>query len=181
MRIIGSDASRVYLSMHHVVETLVERFGLLPHTEGGYYKETYRAAERLSANALPARFDGERSISTAIYFLLVKDNFSAFHRIKSDECWHYYAGDTLHIHILHSNGQYECISLGAAIDEGKTFQFIVPAHAWFAAECAATSSFILSGCTVAPGFDFADFEMADKNELLQDFPKHAKLINRLCR
>ncbi len=113
--------------------------------------------------------------------MLEQGDFSAFHRIKSDECWHYYAGDTLHIHILHSDGQYECISLGAAIDKGETLQFVVSAYAWFAAECAANSRFVLSGCTVAPGFDFADFEMADKNELLQAFPKHAKLINRLRR
>ncbi|SFP71500.1 cupin domain-containing protein [Parafilimonas terrae] len=158
----------------------IDHLNLLPHPEGGYYKETYRSKGLIEAGALND-FTGGRHFSTAIYYLLEQGDFSAFHRIKSDECWHYYAGDTLHIYVLHSNGHYECISLGAAIDEGETFQFIVPAYAWFAAECAATASFVLSGCTVAPGFDFADFEMADKTELLQAFPKHAELINRLCR
>ena len=153
---------------------------LLPHPEGGYYAETYRSEGIIPVTALN-NFAGERHYSTAIYYLLEQGDYSAFHRIKSDECWHYYAGDTLLIHVLHKDGQYECVQLGAAIDKGETFQFVVPANTWFAAECAANSRFVLSGCTVAPGFDFTDFEMADKQQLVKEFPSHCEVISRLCR
>ncbi len=82
---------------------------------------------------------------------------------------------------MRTNGKYECIQLGAAIDKGETFQYVVPANAWFAAECAAQSAFVLTGCTVSPGFDFTDFEMAHKQQLLQQFPDHSAVISRLCR
>lgn len=158
----------------------IRQLNLQPHPEGGYYAETYRSKGIIPATALEG-FSGGRHFSTAIYYLLRQGDFSAFHRIKSDECWHYYAGDTLHIHILHNDGRYEYVSLGTAIGKGETFQFVVPANTWFAAECAAKSSFILSGCTVAPGFDFADFEMADKASLLSAFPENKMIISRLCR
>ena len=108
-------------------------------------------------------------------------DFSAFHKIKSDECWHYYAGDTLLIHVLYNDGNYACIKLGSAIDKDEVLQFVVPANTWFAAECAKESSFVLTGCTVAPGFDFADFEMADKQTLLNTFPQHVGIISARCR
>lgn len=158
----------------------INNLQLKPHPEGGYYAETYRSKGNIPADALEA-FNGERSYSTAIYYLLEQGDFSAFHRIKSDECWHYYAGDTLNIHVLHSDENYECIQLGSAVDKGETFQFVVPTNTWFAAECAGQSSFVLTGCTVAPGFDFADFEMADKYQLAKEFPGHHDIISRLCR
>jgi predicted cupin superfamily sugar epimerase len=158
----------------------IKHLNLQPHPEGGYFKETYRAGESIASSALPGRFKGSRSFSTAIYYLLQQGHYSAFHRIKSDECWHFYAGGTLHIHIIH-NYQYSCIKLGAKIDAGETFQYVVPANAWFASEPAANSSFSLAGCTVAPGFDFLDFEMADKQNLLADFPQFSDIVSRLCR
>lgn len=158
----------------------IQHLQLQPHPEGGYYKETYRSNGNIPADALE-EFNGERSYSTAIYYLLEQGDFSAFHRIKSDECWHHYAGETLLIHVLHTDGKYECIHLGTAVDKVETFQFVVPANAWFAAECAAQSMFVLTGCTVAPGFDFADFEMADKDLLLKEFPGYGDIISRLCR
>jgi uncharacterized protein len=158
----------------------IEHLHLLPHPEGGYYAETYRSKGFIPADALQ-EFNAARSYSTAIYYLLQQGDFSAFHRIKSDECWHYYAGDTLLIHVLHNNGEHECIRLGRSIDKGETFQFVVPANTWFAAECTSNSNFVLSGCTVAPGFDFADFEMADKRQLVKEFPAHYEVISRLCR
>ena len=158
----------------------INNLQLKPHPEGGYYAETYRSKGKIPADILK-EFNGERSYSTAIYYLLEQGDLSAFHRIKSDECWHYYAGDTLLIHVLHNNGKHECIRLGASVDKGETFQFVVPANTWFAAECAEQSSFILTGCTVAPGFDFADFEMADKHQLQKEFPLQRDIISRLCR
>lgn len=158
----------------------INHLELKPHPEGGYYKETYRSEGTIPASAL-RDFNTERSYSTAIYYLLQQGDFSAFHKIKSDECWHYYAGDALLIHVLYDDGNHRCIKLGSAIDEGETFQFVIPANTWFAAECAQESVFVLTGCTVAPGFDFADFEMADQQKLMQQFPQHKNLIARLCR
>ena len=158
----------------------IQHLNLKPHPEGGYYKETYRSKQNIPAFALH-NFNAARSYSTAIYYLLEQKDFSAFHRIKSDECWHYYAGDALLIHVLNNNGSYQCIRLGSAIDKGEVLQFVVPANTWFSAECAEECFFVLTGCTVAPGFDFADFEIADKQSLLNEFPSHQQIINRLCR
>lgn len=163
------------------VKSLVEKFGLLPHPEGGYYKETYRSAESIQVNGLPQRFGAERHFSTAIYFLLEKGNFSAFHRIKSDECWHFYSGQSLHVHVIHTDGKYELARLGNDIAAGEVFQYVVPAGCWFASETAEGGDFSFVGCTVAPGFDFADFELADGQWLSTEFPQLEKLILRLCR
>lgn len=159
----------------------IDHLNLQPHPEGGFYKETYRATEQISSDALPNRFGGERSFSTAIIYLLQEGDHSLFHKIKSDECWHFYAGETLLIHIIENRGNYYCIKLGSDIAAGETLQFVVPAIAWFAAEPAPESSFSLAGCTVAPGFDFADFEIADKARLLASFPQYSAVINRLGR
>ena len=162
-----------------MIKELISQYQLLPHPEGGYYKETYRSAENIAHTALPEHFAGQRSFSTAIYFLLLKDLFSAFHRIKSDECWHFYEGNSLHVHVLHLNGNYELIRLGRNSAKGEVYQAIVPAGAWFASESMGEYSFV--GCTVAPGFDFADFELATAAKLKADFPDHALLIERLSR
>lgn len=162
-------------------EELIHHYQLLPHPEGGYYKETYRSEENIPSAALPQRFSAERSFSTAIFFLLECGNFSAFHKIKSDECWHFYAGETLLVHILHKNEQLQTVKLGSNTAAGELFQFVVPAGCWFASEPDAETEFAFTGCTVAPGFDFADFELAKEEELLSEFPAHAELIRRLCR
>ena len=141
----------------------------------------YRSAEYVPATGLPGRFDGDRSFSTAIYFLLRQGEFSAFHRIKSDECWHFYAGGCLRIHVIDLQGQYSFIRLGARLDEGEVFQAVVSAGCWFASEPETGTAYSLVGCTVAPGFDFADFEMADARSLSAAFPHHDALIRRLCR
>lgn len=162
-----------------MIKDLIIHYQLLPHPEGGYYKETYRSTEKIPSSALPNRFSGDRSYGTAIYFLLLKDLFSAFHRIQSDECWHFYEGDSLHVHVLHLNGNYELIRLGRNTSQGEVYQAIVPAGAWFASESIGEYSFV--GCTVAPGFEFADFELANEDGLKKDYPAHAALIERLCR
>ena len=163
------------------IAEIVDHYKMLPHPEGGYYKETYRSPEQIDVDALPARFNGNRNFSTAIYFLLEKGNFSAFHRIQSDETWHFYAGQALNIYILQENGVLEIIQLGPEILKGQTFQATVPAGCWFASAPADNSAFSFVGCTVAPGFDFMDFELAKANELKAAFPIHAELISKLCR
>ena len=163
------------------VQKIIDRFSLSPHPEGGWYVQTYKSSELVPADALPARFGGQRAFSTAIYFLLEKGNFSAFHKIKSDECWHFYAGDPLLIFLIYQNGDLEIIQLGKDIDKGHHFQFVVPANCWFASRPAPGSEYCFSGCTVAPGFEFSDFELANCAELSAIYPQHKDLIKELCR
>lgn len=158
----------------------IEKYNLLPHPEGGHYAETYRSAESIKGNALPAHFTGDRAFSTGIYFLLEKIDFSAFHRIKSDEMWHFYAGDALDIFVIYpETGNLETIKLGSDPDNGEVFQAVVPAGAWFGSRPASGSNYALVGCTVSPGFDFADFEMAERETLLNTFSQHSILITEL--
>lgn len=167
--------------MQQAVKHIIEHYGMLPHPEGGYYKETYRAAETIPQAALPARFNAGRAFSTAIYFLLQQGNFSAFHRIKSDECWHFYAGETLLVYVIDDKGILQVTKLGSNVAEGETFQYVVPAGCWFASAPAQGSSYCFVGCTVSPGFDFADFELAERNNLVAQYPQHANIITALTR
>jgi uncharacterized protein len=162
-------------------QQLIQQYSLQPHPEGGWYMQTYKSNEMIAAGALPDRFAGSRPFSTAIYFLLEQENFSAFHCIKSDECWHFYAGDPLHIYVLQQNGMLVTVTLGNEIEKGQLFQYVVPANCWFASRPATGSTFSFVGCTVAPGFDFDDFEMADTNALVKLYPQHQIIIRQLCR
>ena len=160
---------------------IIRRLALVRHPEGGWFRETYRSAETVPADALPVRFCGERSLSTAIYFLLERGDVSALHRIKSDEIWHFYAGASLSIHVFAKEGMHETLKLGTDIGAGETFQVVVPAGCWFGAEVDGKGPYSLVGCTVTPGFDFADFEMGDGGQLLQIYPAYAEIIRRLTR
>jgi predicted cupin superfamily sugar epimerase len=159
----------------------IEHLGLLRHPEGGWFRETYRSAETIPLGGLPERFDEERSISTAICFLLEQGDISALHRIKSDEVWHFYAGAPLKVHMISPGGERSMFLLGRDVAEGERLQAVVPAGCWFGAELAAGGDYALVGCTVAPGFDFNDFEMADRNECMTMFPDHAEFVLRLTR
>ena len=143
---------------------------LVSHPEGGFYRETYRSPV---AVVLPA-FTGARAVSTAIYFLLPAGNVSALHRIKSDEIWHFYAGQALTIHLITAAGKYTALTVGP--DQP---QAVVPAGCWFGA--TIETGYALVGCTVAPGFDFCDFEMAERSALLAMYPQHRTLIERLTK
>lgn len=158
------------------VQELIKRLELIRHPEGGWFRETYRSSETVPAGALPERFGGGRVFSTAIYYLLESGDISALHRIKSDEVWHFYAGSTLLIHCLFSDGRYQVFRLGPDPAAGEQFQVVVPAGCWFGAELAGEEEggFALVGCTVAPGFDFADFEMAQAGDLCERYPQHAE-------
>ena len=174
-----------YLSILFIVmittTQLIKQYQLQSHPEGGWYKETYKSTEQIAQGALPQRFYGSRAFSTAIYFLLEQGNFSAFHRIKSDECWHFYAGDPLLVYVLQQDGVLQIIELGNDISTGQVFQYVVPANSWFASRPAPSAAFSFVGCTVAPGFDFADFELADAYVLAAAFPQHRAIIQELCR
>jgi predicted cupin superfamily sugar epimerase len=165
----------------HTIDTLIKTLDLKAHPEGGWYAETYRSAGIIKHESSAANFTGDRSFSTAIYFLLPAGVFSAFHRIKSDECWHFYEGTELNIYVIDKSGVLQIIRLGNDLLQGETFQAVVPAGCWFASKPATDSGYSLVGCTVAPGFDFADFELADADALAREYSQHETLIRSLCR
>lgn len=167
--------------MSHRASYFIEKFNLTPHPEGGYYSETYRSDEVIKGSSLPEQYSGDRHFSTAIYFLLEGRYFSSFHRIQSDEIWHFYYGDPLNIYVIQPEGQLDVIRLGNEPEDGSAFQAVVKAGCWFACKPVLPGGYSFVGCTVAPGFDFADFELADRETLAAEFPKHAELISALCR
>jgi len=159
----------------------IDKLSLIPHPEGGYYRETYRSELSIAREALPPQFTGPRLVSTAIYFQLDGENFSAFHRLHSDELWHFYPGSPITVHVIDPDGGYSEILLGTDPDAGEVLQAAVKAGRWFASRVRDSKSFGLVGCTVAPGFDFADFEMGKRTELVRLYPRHRKLIESLTR
>lgn len=155
----------------------IRHLNLQPHPEGGYYKEVYRSAGSLDIPGFP----GPRQLCTSIYFLLEKGNFSAFHRIRSDEIWHFYAGDPLEVIEIDPSGKLNITTLGRDAEKGERFQYVVPAGNWFGSRVKSGSTFSLVGCTVSPGFDFSDFEMAQCVSLSKEFPQHQGIIEQLTR
>ena len=156
-------------------ESLIKQLNLIKHPEGGYYCETYRSPIVVASAALPVIFDGSRKICTSIYFLLPSSERSVFHRIRSDELWHYHAGSPLSIYVI-MNGQLTVHRLGPNVSAGEAYQVVVPATAWFGSRCIDENSYTLSGCTVSPGFDFDDFELAKRRTLLSLYPQYREEI-----
>ena len=159
------------------------QYVLASHPEGGYFRETYRAAGTIAKDALPAGFTGDRVFATSIYYLLKADQVSMLHRLRSDELWHFHAGDALEIVDLAPEGPLTTTVLGPAVDNGESLQAVVPAGHWFGARLVSprAGAYALVGCTVAPGFDFADFQIADRENLLDEFPQHAEVIRAMTR
>ncbi len=159
----------------------IEKLGLAKHPEGGYYRGIYRSGEIIPHNALPARYSGERSFSTSIYFLLRGNETSRLHRLKSDELWHFYAGSPLNIHVIDPGGKHFTTKLGSDFEEGQVFQYTIEKGCWFGAIVNDPSSYSLLGCTVAPGFDFDDFELGQREQLIRQYPEHKWIIEKLAR
>lgn len=159
----------------------IDRLQLAPHPEGGWFAQTYRSAESVRDGQLPCRFEGDRVFSTAIYYLLEGRDFSAFHRIKSDEIWHFYAGGPVTLYVIEKSGRLVQKKLGREPDKGELFQVVVEAGCWFGAAIDDPAPYALMGCTVAPGFEYADFQLADRSRLLQEYPRHRKIIEKLTR
>lgn len=163
------------------VDTLVKELELLPHPEGGYYKETYRSEGKITQVCLSPDFKGDRNMATGIYFLIEKGNFSALHKIKSDETWHFYYGDALEVIEINEQGKLTITQIGSHLLKGETFQYTVKANTWFGSRVSGNGNFSLVGCTVYPGFDFNDFELAKRQDLTKLFPQHSQLISELTR
>jgi predicted cupin superfamily sugar epimerase len=155
------------------------RLRLHRHLEGGWYAETYRADRTLPAEALAPAFHGPRSAATSILFLLGRGDISALHRLAADELWHFHTGDPLRLHVLTPEGDHLPLLLGPDPDAGECFQAVAEAGCWFGAE--TTGEYSLVSCTVAPGFDFADFELGRRADLVEAYPQHREVIERLTR
>lgn len=151
-------------------EELIKHYSLQKHPEGGYFVETFRSNINVDVE------QGKRSMSTAIYFLITQNEISHFHRIKSDEGWHFYLGDPLKVIEITPEGELIETILGKDFQAGQVQQYFVKAGNWFASTSLGDCSFF--GCTVAPGFDFADFEMAKKDQLNDLFPEHKEIIEK---
>ncbi len=158
----------------------IMHLGLQPHPEGGYFKEVYRSPATVPGEVLPG-YDGPRNLGTSIYFLLQDRQFSALHRIKQDELWHFYAGSTLTLHVIDAAGRYAPIRMGSDPEAGECLQALVPGGSLFGASMDGNRGYALVGCTCVPGFDFADFEMPSREEMLGRYPQHREIIRRLTR
>ncbi len=165
--------------MHEKAKYYIDKLKLLQHPEGGYYREIYRSGEFIDVEGLPKRYGNKRVFSTSIYFLLDGRQVSKFHKLKSDEVWHFYDGSSIKIYIIDKNKNLNEIILGRDLSKGDIFQFTITKNNWFAAELIEKNSFALIGCSVSPGFDFEDFELADRNMLLKNFPQFENVITRL--
>lgn len=163
----------------HDAQYWKEKLRLTSHVEGGSFKEVYRSELTFSRSVLTDDHNGDRNASTSIYFLLEQGQFSALHKIASDEVWHLYDGGPLAIYEINKKGELIKHLLGKDIDKGEAPQITIPAGSWFGSRVEDGVDYALCGCTVAPGFDFEDFELADRKELVSQFPDHEVIINEL--
>ena len=151
----------------------------LYRTRGGFYVETWRASGQIARTSLPPRYDGPRNFGTAILYLLTADNCSRLHKLKSDEIFHFHLGDPVSMVQFLEDGRARTLTLGSDILNNQSPQVAVPAGTWQGSFVIPPGQFALMGCTVAPGFDFADYESADAEHLLSLYPDQADLIKRL--
>ncbi len=156
-------------------EHWIRELGLAPHPEGGWFRETFRSPERLPAAALPARFKGDRALSTSILYLLAAGQRSHFHRLHAEEVWSHHAGGAMHVHVL------EAGTVRTQVVGGGRPQAVVTHGKWFAAEVAPGEPFALVGCSVSPGFEYDDFELASRDALLLEYPAQRELVLRFTR
>lgn len=161
-------------------EELIHRFNLVKHPEGGYFAEMFRSKDDIS-DGLPVRFDGKHVLYTSIYFMLEENDISAFHVLKSDEIWHFYEGNSLLLYAIEPDGNLKTVRLGRNHEKGDVFQHLVKAGTCFCAEVEEKSSYALVGCTVSPGFEYYDFELCTRNDLLKLYPQHNDIIIKFTK
>jgi predicted cupin superfamily sugar epimerase len=160
------------LRVHREAARLVKKLGLERHPEGGHFRQTYESDLQVSIEG----YGGSRRAGTAIYYLLDGNEFSAFHRIKSDEIWHHYAGGPVTLYAIGGDGRLSKVKMGKG-----TPQAIIKANTWFAAALDGKRSYCLLGCTVSPGFHYDDFELARRDDLVRTYPQHKRLIERYTK
>ncbi len=167
--------------MHEKAKYYISKLDLTPHPEGGYFKEIYRAGEIYEADFLPERYNSNRAFSTSIYFLLESNQVSTFHKLKSDEIWHFYDGSPVTIFCIEKKGNFRQIKLGQNLEAGEVLQTVIKRDTWFGAKVNGKNSFTFVGCTVSPGFDFDDFELGERENLIRQFPQHKNIIEELTK
>lgn len=165
--------------MHPAAARLIRELDLAPHPEGGHFRETWRAEREVPAAHVVPGASGVRAAGTAITYLLAGAEVSRLHRLRTDEVWHHYQGGPLVLHLLPRDGGHRAVVLGDPRTPATRWQAVVPAGCWFGAELTTADDYALLGCTMAPGFDHADFELADAAALLSAYPDQAPLIRRL--
>jgi predicted cupin superfamily sugar epimerase len=159
-----------------------ELLKMLPHpVEGGFYAETYRTPQRLPRVALPAAYPGERSLATAIYYMLTPETISEMHRVRGDEIFHFYLGDPVEMLELRPDGSGGVVVLGQDIASGMKLQHVVPAGVWQGSRLRPGGAFALLGTTMSPGFEYEDYETGNGDELIAKFPSYADLIRARTR
>ncbi len=158
----------------------IDTLGLEPHPEGGYYREVFRSGEKIDKDCLPDRFTIDHNIFTSIYFLLESGDYSAFHRLKADEIWIFLEGAPLEIFVINNAGILQKKILGNDPDHNEDLQVLMQAETWFAVRPTENESYTLCCCIMAPGFEFSELELGDKDELIKTFPQHKKLFDELC-
>jgi uncharacterized protein len=155
----------------------INNLNLGEHPEGGYFIETYKSDKLLNLS----EYDGPRHVCTGIYYLLIGEQFSSFHVMKSDEIWHFCTGSTLTLHIIEADGRLHQVILGTNIDDGETFQAVVKSDSWFAASINDKNSYSLVSCIVSPGFDYRDWKLGDRETLERMYPQHKSIIEKYTR
>ncbi len=161
-------------------EEIIDLLGMQPHPEeGGHFVQTYKSAEMIPKAGLPERYRSRRAFGTAIFYLLTPDTCSALHRLASDEIFHFYLGDPVTMLQLHPDGYSQVVTLGQDIAQGQQLQVVVPSETWQGSFLNEGGEFALLGCTVAPGFEYADYEHGSRGALLKEYPDQQELIIRL--
>ncbi len=166
--------------MNNSADYWIQHLNLKPHPEGGFYSEVYRSNINVSSNQLPIGFEGDRRLATSIFFLLRSKDISKMHRLKSDEMWYFHHGSPVKIIVINREGHKKTIKLGANPEKAEHFFTLIPAGNIFAAEVIEPDTYSLFSCIVTPGFEFDDFELFDKEELIQAYPKHEELFKKFC-
>jgi predicted cupin superfamily sugar epimerase len=166
---------------HLTADFWIQHLRLEKHPEGGAFAQVYSSQLILNHSILPEIFHGDRPVCTHIYYLLQKGEFSAFHRIQSDELWHFYNGDSLIIYEIDEKGNLNQHLLGSQIEKGEAPFCVIKADNWFATRLATGGDYALAGCTVSPGFDYNEFELAERTVLLHKYPQHSGLIESLSK
>jgi predicted cupin superfamily sugar epimerase len=167
--------------LNEAAQILIKNLNLIKHPEGGYFAEIYRSTDMIIKEHLPDRFNSSRVFTTVIYFLLTNDDYSSFHKLKADEIWHFYSGSSLILYEIDKDSILHKSVLSDDMTEDTTFTKVVKAGNWLAAEVMHKDSYSLVGCTVSPGFEFDDFELAKREELISLHPQHRNIIEKLTR
>ncbi len=162
-------------------EQIKQQLGLIAHPEGGFYIQTYKSSDKVAKPCLDPRYAGDRATGTCIYYLLEPGNFSEVHRLQSDEIFHFYLGDPVEQLQLWPDGSSRVVILGTDLGRGHVPQHVVPKNVWQGSRLVAGGNYSLLGCTVAPGFEFEDYESGLRDQLCQQYPSQSKLISALTR